>query len=284
MRVQPRRSATYLRRAITQIEAHWPGGMAAAIAAYTANSITLTDLATTTGVKFRALRRVLAHFQVERRSLSQAIRREHAINPRRREASKATAKRVLASPAVQAMSRVARRAAHLADPSKHLNAKVGMSKYEKAVAAALTDAGLVYEFNHPFPPFWLDFWLPHLSVGIEVQGINKTPSKARDSHIRSAGARVVFYFHTYQIGLGRTDDLIQVILDVQGGHLDPASLGEYTMISRRPHNSAYLQIGPHKFRWPFGPMYAHNCPPPPPVGQDYIAFPNFLNSHSSAAG
>lgn len=283
MRVQPNRSATYLRRAIGRINAAWPGGTEAMLADYAAGKVSLADVTEKTGVRFRALRRIFAQTGAKIRTVAEATRREHAWNPERRASASAVAKRVFRNPEIRAASYAARRAAHLVDPSKHVNFRAKMSKYESITAAALKDAGFAYEFNRPFPPFWVDFWLPDLAVGIEVQKPSRIPSRDRDAQIRAAGARTVFYFSTYHIGLDRIDDLIQVVLDVQCGRLDPASLGEYTMISRRPHNAAFLQIGPHKFRWPFGPMYAYNCPPPPPVGKDYITFPDLIDADSPAA-
>lgn len=261
-------------KAVSRI--NWPGGLEAMFVAYRTGEIDLATITRKTGVAFRSLRQLFESHGVRLRTRSEALSRDHAINPRRKAASKAQGER-LASPASQLRSRIARRESHLCDPSKHLNAKVGMSPYERQTAAALKDAGIAFEFNKSFPPFWLDFWLPELAIGVEVQRPNRIPSKSRDAAIREAGARAVLYFSTYQIRHGRLNDLIEVILLLQCGHLDPAALGEYTMVSRRPHNSAYLQIGPHKFRWAFGPMYAHNCPPPPPMCENVIPAANAVN-------
>jgi len=254
----------YRKKSEERIERLWSGGLDSAIKSYQSGEASIQDITEVTGILFRAIRRVFAHHGVKIVSRSEAQTAHYARHPERK-AKISAAHKAITIPAEQRGRMIdANIAAIRRDPSIHINARVNPSIYESKVIHALQSAGISYRFNHPSPPFWLDFYFPEMSVGLEIQRTQVHPDRNRhNSVVKSLGLRALVYYRVYEVKKNRISDLINLLSDIKIGSFDPSIIGEYSMFGRNPRGPTIVALDKHKFRWAFGAVNSKNRPPVP---------------------
>ena len=175
-------------KAEQQINERWPGGLPAMLAAYRDGQTTLADMTATTGILFRGLRRLLSRHGVPIRDYATASAVAHALKPEWGEHISQT-KKIQAfrhPPHVTAQATEKRLRTVRADPSRHGLAHIAMTNRERQFADMLERHGVAYRFNAPAAHYFLDFHLPAIAVGIEVQRSQALPVRERDAVVTQA--------------------------------------------------------------------------------------------------
>jgi hypothetical protein len=206
----------------------WPGGLPALIAQYRAGQTTLTEITEKTGVLFRGIRRVFYLHGIEPHDHLTAVRIARKLNPNWNESISRSkkAKPFYHTPETIASATAKRVATVRADPSRHGNTHTRMSIRERQFADILDGERIRYAFNKPAAHYFLDFHLPDLAVGIEVQRPEEKPDPERDAAVTAAlGLRGVIYIPNWYM---KSSDLTkQVVKLVSRLHLlDFSALGD----------------------------------------------------------
>jgi hypothetical protein len=213
-------------------------------------------LSTQTGVRFRALLRIFAHHGIEKRGNSDAFVVAHALHPEWAANTSAKLKITTSArrPEVRRKMSEAKIKAFRADPSLHPNAHVTMSTTETMLAAILESAGVAFRFSVNADRYWLDFLLPELGIGVELQRCCH-PCQKRDATIRQTlGLKAILYLPTRYFREGKAARLEHLVADLKAGSLDPSSLGEYAMISCQAKRGTTISLNGHHFLRPWIPV------------------------------
>jgi hypothetical protein len=280
IRQQPHRSETYRRKAEAKVNVTWPGGTQGAIADYQAEHASLAMISNTTGVAFRSLRRIFIHYGATLRNRQLSILVGYRIHPEwsERTAAKLRKSSSFFRPDVKQRCVAARVATIRANPGLHPNAKVKMSYRESLLAAILSSFGVLFQFNANAGRYWLDFLLPELNVGVELQRSQVRPSWNRDRVIRDIlGLDTIFYVPGRWFNEGRTEYLKTFIADLKCRRINPASLGEYRMICCKSKRTDTRYIDGHYFRRRWSEVRLNYRLPSSLVGQHDGAHANVFN-------
>lgn len=174
----------------------WPGGVPAMLDAYKNGTATLQRIKQVTGLYYRSAVRLLESNGIAVRGFQEASALAHKLNPDWGEKI-SRSKRLNPfrhSPEVTKAAAKKRAGTMAEHPDHHPCATAPMTSRERGFADILERHGVQYEFNRSIHPYWLDFYLPKLGIGIEVQKSSRWPNKKRADYIRDKlGLRTILY-------------------------------------------------------------------------------------------
>lgn len=233
-----------LSRSAALIDAHWPGGVAGAIADYQAERASLKQIMRAAKLQPHSVRRFFKSRGVQLRDPVAAGVVGKKLNPDWRERI-SKAKRLHPfrhSPGVTAVATAKRVATVRSDPSRHGNAHAKMTNRERQFADMLDAVPYRYEFNKPAAHYFLDFYLPDLSIGVEVQRSQTRPERSRDAAIIAAlGLKGILYVPTWYLREGLAGEVAKLVRRLY--LIDPAMLGDRRYLCMLPGRSHITHEG-----------------------------------------
>lgn len=207
------------------LDKHWPNGIAGAISDYAAGRATWKRFEDACHLHFRAVRNFFESRGVKIHDTHTAIVNARKLNPEWNEnISRAKVRKpYYHSPETVKTISEKRAATFREHPERHGNASVGMTSREAEFAKVATELGIRVEFNKNVPPFWLDFYMPDLGLGFEIQHSSRLPSKTRADFIRDAlSLKALLYVPNIYFFNGNIEYIRSLVWSVQR---DPDSLG-----------------------------------------------------------
>lgn len=204
-------------RVLEKIRLQYPGGLDAFISDYRDERKTMRQLLSAVPLQYRAFMRAFSLLGVPMRDKSARMIVARKLNPAWNDnISRGKLREPFHhSPEVTASATEKRMKLFRADPSRHGQSHIGMSRREQTVKAMLDRYGVHGIFNQPAAGYFVDFYLPDLRIGIEVQRSQCLPDKLRCEAITQAlSLRTMIYIPNIYFRTGNSgyiDSLIQTI-------------------------------------------------------------------------
>lgn len=216
---------------------------------YQSERTTLKAIIRKTGVLTRALHRIFAAHGIKIRSANEASEVGRRLNPDWRGHISRTKrlKPFVHSPEVTRIAAQKRVRLFREQPHRHSLSHMPMKPREKMLAAMLDARGIEYSFNHHSGGYWLDFYLPQLRVGIELQN-TKPPCKQRDDSLTaSLRLRGIFYVMVRYFREGKQHAIARLLDSLKAGQVNIESLGDARALCVRPGNGINSESAGIKF-------------------------------------